>query len=235
MRHRPYTLTFLTLFLITLAFFMPVQAMLVYGHDLSEWSAVLNKLTWLNWMVAAGMLSCAALLWRASPHSQWSVPLLIALVGLNNYYVGSYATDFSQWVALMATLGFLAVNVPLMGPQTFAVLRQPERRWWLTAPRRRLVVPVAIEGTQLAAIRTDTHNVSESGAFVPMDRTVGVGDWITMRLNFGSLTQFRCQGRVVRRSEATGDTPAGIGIEFMGLPWRQRRELRKHIARAAEL
>jgi hypothetical protein len=231
MSHRPRGLTFIAMAFIAVALAMPLQVVLIYGHDFAEWTAIFAKLTWLNWCVCSGLLGCAALLWRASPYALWGLPTLFVLIALNNVAVIYYSTDYAAWLVVVATLGFAALNFPLMDPKVMMILHHPERRWWLSANRVRMSLPVAIEGTRLAAIKGETFNVSETGIFVPHVNVVGVGDWITVRLTFGTFKQFRCQGRVVRRSDAKGEYPDGVGIEFVSVPWRQKRELRRHLAR----
>ena len=231
MRHRPRGLTFVAVAFVAVALAMPLQVTFIYGHDFSEWTAIFAKLTWLNWCVCAGLFGGAALLWRASPYVLWSLPALFVLVAVNNSVVIYYSTDYAAWLVVVATLGFAALNLPLLDPDVMSILHRPERRWWLSADRVRMSLPVAIEGTRLAPIKGETFNVSATGICVPHVNAVGVGDWITVRMTFGAFTQFRCQGRVVRRSDAKGEYPDGIGIEFVAVPWRQKRELRRHLAR----
>lgn len=235
MRRRPRVMLYLSLLFGALALAIPLQAMVIYGHDWHELSTALAKLTELNWLVVGSLLCGAVLLWQASPHIRWFVPLVIGLVAINNFVVGYYATDFSATLTLLATLGFALMNLPLLHPDSINVFLHPERRWWMRAERHRLAIPVAIEGTRLASLRAETYDLSETGAFIPQVRNIGVGDWITVRMTFGALTQIRCQGRVVRRTEARGIYPAGVGIRFEGVSWRQRRELRKCLTRHLEL
>lgn len=235
MRQRPRVMLYLSFLFVVIALSIPLQAMVIYGHEWRELSTALAKLTELNWLVVGGLIVGAGLLWQASPHTRWFVPLVIVLVAINNSVVGYYATDFTPTMTLLATLGFALMNLPLLHPDSLNVFLHPERRWWIRAERHRLAIPVAIEGTRLASLRAETFDLSETGAFIPQVRNIGVGDWITVRMTFGAFTQIRCQGRVVRRTEARGIYPAGVGIQFEGVSWRQRRELRKCLARQAEL
>src|SRR5665213_4610446 len=96
MRRRPMWFILLALAFFGVAISLPLQIMMIYGHGLSEISAVFDKLTLLNWLVLCGTLICSGLVWRASPYLRYAVPLLIALVAINNFFVGYYATDFSM-------------------------------------------------------------------------------------------------------------------------------------------
>ena len=41
----------------------------------------------------------------------------------------------------------------------------------------------------------------------------------------------RTQARVVRRAEAVGQYPGGVGVQFMNMSWRERRELKRCLER----
>jgi hypothetical protein len=231
MRRRPSWFIFLSLIFFASAVALPAQIMVIYGHSFYELEAVFNKLTLLNWLVFAGLLICSVLVYRASPHMRKASPLMIALVGVNNYFVGHYATDYSMVAASLGTFAFAVINLPLLHPEIQWLMLHPEKRWWMRSERKRLTVPITIEGTRLQPARAETFDVSESGAFVTAARDVRVGDWITVRMRFGTFTQIRCQARVVRRAEAAGIYPGGIGVQFMNMSWRDRRDLRRCLER----
>jgi hypothetical protein len=231
MRRRPSWFIFLALVFFVTALALPAQIMVIYGHSFYELQAVFAKLTFLNWLVFGGLLIYSVLVFRASPHMRLASPLMISLVALNNYFVGHYATDYSMFTASFGTLAFAAINLPLLHPDLQWLMLHPEKRWWMRAERKRLAIPITIEGTRLQPARAETFDVSESGAFVTAAQDVGVGDWITVRMSFGTFTKIRCQARVVRRSEASGTYPGGIGVQFMNLSWRDRRDIRRCLER----
>jgi hypothetical protein len=144
--------------------------------------------------------------------------------------VGYYAVDFSPWIALAATLGFGGVNYPLKKDAVRELLAHPGRRWWLRPARFRMNVPVVIGVSRRTPMRAETFDLSESGVFIPLrESALKVDDRVTLRMTFGTFSQIRCEGRVVRRGDAKGIYPAGIGVEFTGMSWRERRELRRHL------
>jgi hypothetical protein len=231
MAKRPFTLTCLAGGFLFLAATMPLQVILLYGHGLSEWTAIAAKLTAFNWFVLWGFVVNAILLWRVSPLLRVTIPALIAGVVVNNWIAGYYATDFSLWTTTLGTLAFSVMNIPLLDDHVQWIMRHPERRWWIRAPRTRLAVPVLIEGAKLNSLKAETFDLSETGVFIAGANDVGVGDWIHVRMQFNSLAQIRCQGRVVRRDGARGIYPPGIGVQFMDMSWRQRRELKRWLER----
>lgn len=232
MRRRPLWFTILSVVFLGIGLALPAQVMYIYGHGFEELPAVFEKLTWLNELVMAGCFVCAYLVYRASPQLNVVMPVLLGLVAVNNYFVGHAATDFSMTTATFGTLGFGLLAMPLLHPQLQWLLLHPEQRWWMRAERRRMSVPVTIEGTRLQPVRNETFDISETGAFVTAARDVAVGDWVTLRMKFG-FSQFRCQARVVRRAEARGIYPGGVGVQFMNLSWRERATLRRCLSRSA--
>lgn len=230
---RPNASVYLPILFVGIAISLPLQALVIYGHSVGEWTAILSKLSSINWLLIGALMVSAVHIWRVSPYLKWSMPVTLILMGLNNYIVGTYATDYSLLVTSAATLGFLVINLPLTSREILWLLKNPQRRWWLCAHRHRLHVPVLIEGTRLLSIKAETFDISESGIFVPLEQKLGVGDWITVRMSFGTLSQIRCQGKVVRQADAKGSYPMGVGIQFESITRRQRQEISRFLARHA--
>ena len=233
---RPWYLTGMAVILAAVALSFPLQIMWLYGHGLNELDDVFAKMTLLNWFVAAGCLYCAYLALEASPLLPKALPALTLLVALNNGIVGYYAVDYAPWMAHVGTAFFTLLNFPLLHSAARELMRHPERRRWLRAKRYPHAVPVVITGALRgrSPLRAATFDVSDSGLFLPVAPShFEIDDCISVRLTFGSFSQIRCEGRVVRRAEdPRGVYPAGIGIQFTGLNRHQRRELRRQLERA---
>ncbi|MBX3021392.1 MAG: PilZ domain-containing protein [Bdellovibrionales bacterium] len=230
MQRRPRPLLALSFALVAVGLALPAQIMVLYGHTWHEFSAVAGKLTILNWLVIAGCLVTAFLVANASPLSRRAMLALTGVVAMNNFFVGYYAIDFSPFTAALGTLGFAALNGPLWMPEVTELIRQPHRRWWMRSHRHRLSLPLIIGSPRKVSLRAETFDVSETGLFIPLKGApLSVDDRITLRLSFGTFARLRCEGRVVRCTEARGIYPSGVGIEFTGLDRRQRRELRRHL------
>ncbi len=229
MAKRLRSITFMAIWFWALALSMPVQVMHLYGHSPLEVMAILHKLTWLNLLVFGGLIANAILLWQVSPWLRISVPALIVLTAANNYFVGHFATDFSLLTTTGATLVFAATTLPLLDQRVKWILRHPDRRWWRRAERHRVHVPLTMDGIRLATLRSETFDVSESGLFIAGQPGLSVGDWINLKITFDAVSQVRTKARVVRRTEARGNYPAGLGIEFIDLSSNQRHALRKNL------
>jgi hypothetical protein len=233
MRRRPFLLFLTSFALIAVAISLPVQIMLIYGHGLDELDEVFAKLTMFNWVVMIGCLACAVLIAEASPLCFKAIPALTVLVALNNLIVGYYAVDYAPWMTVAGSLAFALFNLPLFDAQVRELMKYPERRWWMRAERHRRNVPVVITGALRgrSPVRTETFDLSDSGLFLPLEGShFEVDDRISVRMTFGTFSQIRCEGRVVRRAEGPrGEYPSGIGVQFTDMDWRQRRELRRQL------
>ncbi len=248
MSQRPKILIYLASMITAVVLSVPIQIFFLYEHDITEIQAVMDKITILNWLMIGGGLFTAALIINASPWVRYAAPALMALVAANNFLVGHYGTDFTQVFATMATLSFLMLNAPLAAPEIRQLFREPQKRWWLHANRKRLSVPVFVGGARDAVMRAKTYDVSETGAFIPLASIqdnkfvtsiptggyMGIEERILVCLNFGLHSQVRCEGRVVRRAPAKGNYPAGIAVQFVDMPQSQRRELRRYLNRGVE-
>jgi hypothetical protein len=225
---RPKLLLCVSALLMGVAISFPMQIMWLYGHTATEMSAVFNKLTFLNYFVMLGCLSCAILAWQASPSLRWSLPLLTMVVGFNNWIVGIWSTDFTLWATFAASLAFSSVNIPVwLSAEVRVLLRTPSLRWWLRADRWRCNVPVVIAAQQKPLIKAQAFDFSASGLFVPLarDTALNVGERVKLQLNLPSAPAFHCEAQVVRRTKAHGQYPEGVGLAFGQLSLRQRRAL----------
>jgi|GEM_PF-1908917 len=230
MLRRPRTLEMVAAALFVVAFSLPLQVMFLYGHPPREWSQVLHKLTSLNVLVMVGCVVTALLVLQASVFTRLAAPALGLVVAVNNFFVGYLATDFSFWTASLGTLAFAAVLAPLYRGEMRELLLHPERRWWRSKRRVRVSRPIFLGHKDTVKINGATHDISESGVFLPFEVTnLGLNSVVSICLTLGELQQIRCEARVVRRSAARGSYPAGVGIQFTNLDRRQRRELKRYL------
>lgn len=93
----------------------------------------------------------------------------------------------------------------------------------------RTAIELNVEYKRLNTFFADyTRNISKGGTFIRTDRPLDVNTEFVFALNIKSLPEpLRLRGRVkwiVRPSDATADSPAGMGIEFQYADERERRE-----------
>lgn len=93
----------------------------------------------------------------------------------------------------------------------------------------RTAIELNVEYKRLNTFFADyTRNISKGGTFIRTDRPLDVNTEFVFALNIKSLSEpLRLRGRVkwiVRPSDATPDSPAGMGIEFQYTDEQERRE-----------
>jgi hypothetical protein len=235
MRQKPWVLIFWPIIFVAIAISLPAQIMWLYGHSLSEFDAVLGKLTVFNWLVMLGLFANAFGVSQARPWVRYTLPLLILAVAMNNFFVGYVGTDFSSWTALGATIAFIGMNVPLASQELVDLFNNPARAWWREAERKEIHVPVKLDGLHDLRLKAETFDVSATGMFVPLKNeeyaALKDNEHVSVCLIFNRVSEFRCDGRVVRHSPGNGHYPQGIGIQFVGLTWSQQNELTRYLKR----
>lgn len=229
---RPKPLIWLMIVLFGVAASFPLQIMMLYGHPWEEMPAVLQKLTFFNWLVMGGSVVAGIWIFNAAPGAQIVMNILIGIVAVNNFFVGYFATDYSPWLAGLATLCFGALSWPLKSAEIDFLLKHPEKRWWRAHKRRKVHIPIFLGGSRKTQFRSETWDISESGAFVPVSHKLKLQERVSICLTLNTFQQVRCDGVVVRIAEACGTYPAGVGIQFTNLDWTQRRELRRFLSKA---
>lgn len=153
---------------------------------------------------------------------------------MNNFFVGYLATDFSFLTTSLGTLGFGALLSPLYFGEVRELFLHPERRWWRSKLRRRIPLPIQVDTRDSVKISGTTHDISETGAFLPLEVISQYLDGtVNICLTLSGLQQIHCEATVVRHNAARGTCPAGVGIQFKNLDWRQRRELKRYLASGA--
>lgn len=215
---------------------IPLQVMWIYSHPVSEFTAIFAKLTWLNLVVMVALLLNSFLLFQASPWLRYAVPLVGFLVICNNAAVGFDGVDYSLGATSFASFGFLLLNAPLaLNRGIRELIRQPDRRWWRSAPRVRVAVPVSISGISPRSVQASTFDISQSGVFIPIKtidelRSLDPRKRLDITLKLDSITLMHCRARIVRKSEGQGAYPQGIGVEFESLSFEQRRRISRTMA-----
>jgi hypothetical protein len=245
MLKRPKILDLFSVFLIGVAVSLPIQIMFIYGHTPTEMFQVLTKVTTLNWLIIFALLGNAYLVHKADPVVRWTLPLAALLVGFNNFVVGRWGFDFSSTQTWLASAGFILCHGILCRKPILDLFKHPEHRWWLRPMRKKVEILAYISPYNGLAFKTKTFDISEGGAFIPVNaedltprgpkgvrnRFLVVDDRVSLCLTLG-LAQLRCDGRIVRNVTAKGIYPSGIGISFEGMQRTQKKELRRFIRNA---
>jgi hypothetical protein len=232
MKKRPTILVILGAFLAMLALAAPLQIMIFDDHG---WNlpAVLSHLSYFQWVVLILGLTASALVIEASQWVRVVLPVLTFVV-LGHHLLHWHHHEVSFLNMSLATVGLVALNVPLIHPNIMTLMNYPERRWWRSSPRKRAELPIYLGGCLKGEVRSITYEVSETGAFVTFPPgpppQFQVDERVSICITLGVLNQVRCMGRVVRVAEPRGIYPRGVAVEFEGLPWGSKRDLKRFIS-----
>lgn len=237
MKYRPKSLILLSLILLAVVISIPLQVAVLYEHTFSEFSAIWHKLTYLNVAVMILCLANAVLLFQGSRYSIHTTAVLIPVTIWNNYWVGTIATDYDMQTTLIASALFVVAHGLMLTPSARAVLLNPNNRWWRTATRRRVEVPMTVcPWLDKSIISASTYDISETGAFLKLDAnktesrsTLKPNDFIEIRFNIAGYYQIRCSAKVVRVQHAKGTYPSGLGIQFSEIAPEDRKLLRRFV------
>jgi len=227
-KEKPILFPLLALFFIGVAVSIPVQIALLYEHDLSslqDWSAILIKITPLNWFV---MLVCAInafLAFRVSQALKYFIPLGVVATAMNNFVVALWGTDYSHLQASSATLGYIFVSYSYIFSSSYEALKNPKIQWWKIPPRYKQNLPVWIESRGKRKVLTTTFDISQSGTFLAamnqytnnLMNDLHVGEHINLYIST-EKGDLKLRGTVVRKEyQSHGSYPQGMGVKFSPL------------------
>lgn len=225
----PFSLRVLAWFNLAVALSMPVQIMAIYEHSFFEWQAIADKLTSLNYLVMFAAVGNAMLILRGEKWALYMTPAVLGVVGMNNFFVAIYATDYSPFMAGLAFFSFAFMHIPVALHQE--LLANPRMQWWRTSPRQQVSLPITIGDVQGRTLISNTFDISETGVFMPLDleqmnRQAEMED-VRVLLDLGGSNHLRCSAKVARRTVGVGKYPAGIGLRFEDMGEHERAHLRR--------
>ncbi|MCR9205661.1 MAG: hypothetical protein NXH75_13845 [Halobacteriovoraceae bacterium] len=237
MRNKPILFHFLFFFFLGICLSLPFQIAYLYEHDLTrwyDWQSLFMKITPLNWMVMFATGLNAYLSFKAHSAIKWTVPISIFIVATNNFFVGSWGTDFSIQATWLATIGYAMLGYVMVYGFGLDALNHPENHWWKIPPRHQKSMPVWIEWQGNKKL-LKTFDLSKTGAFLsalskeqfPKDISIGDSLNIVIGTSHGDL---RMSATLVRKEqESRGNYPAGLGINFQSLSLKDNLLLHKII------
>src|SRR5262245_4188006 len=144
MKFRPKSLVLLSFILVCVGISIPLQVAMIYEHTWSEWTSVWDKLTYLNIAVMTLCFVNAFFLFQGSRHAIPTTAVLIPVTLINNYWAGLVATDYSIEMTMIGSVVFVLAHGLMLVPNGRAVLQNPSNRWWRTAHRRKVEIPMMV-------------------------------------------------------------------------------------------
>ncbi|MGZ3690737.1 MAG: PilZ domain-containing protein, partial [Pseudobdellovibrio sp.] len=211
MKTRPFAITFFSLVLIAAGLGIPLQTLYL---DHSE--NFFRSLTFLNIAVAGLCWITAAAVFRVHQSFKYLVPVTLAAVIFNNWWVGYVGFDYTMTETTLASFAFAAFCCSLLEEKARMVLKNPKLKWWHVAERKKLLIPVSLKKLRGQAVETRAFNISESGLFLQdlaKDdfKNYQVGEKIELNLHFNEILKLKCEAKIVRKTPQQGKHPAGLG------------------------
>jgi len=159
------------------------------------------------------------------------VPLQLLLVAWNNTIVGYAGLNTSMGAAQAATLLFASFSSVFLFEPFRSLLREPNRRWWLTPARTKIHLSLVANAPLGLSFRSRTFDLSKEGLFIELDQqsikemfsALVPGTVLELRVKLNHLQVLPLRGCVVRHTPSRGRYPAGLGIQFVNLSSYQRR------------
>lgn len=238
MKYRPKSLILLSFILVCVGMSIPLQVAMLYEHTWSELGDIWNKLTYLNQAVMALCFLNAYFVFEGSRYAVHTTALLIPITVWNNYWVGLVATDYTMQTTMIGSAFFVLAHGLMLIPKARAVLTNPNNRWWRTAIRRKVEIPMMVSPwLHKEAFSTATFDISETGAFLRLNSNgtsripdlLKPNDQIEIRFNIAGYYQVRCSAKVVRIEKGKGSYPPGMGIQFAEMATQDQKLLRRFV------
>jgi hypothetical protein len=223
MRAKPWSLKILFYSFIGICLAMPIQVAILYEHQLSELGAILNKLTYLNWAVVGSCFLTALVLRNANKATYPFLLITLAVVAFNNWAVASFGFDYNLEQASYASLAMMTLCGLSLTKKSRLAIMNPNLRWWTTPKRHKLVVDAFIKLPGLGVLKTQTSDISKTGAFVTLaDRSMRSlaaelkeGQEVVIDLLMNRSQAVTCTAKVVRKTSTHSNHPIGHGLQFI--------------------
>ena len=225
MKNRPFSLLLLSIIFAGISVSFPLQIMYLYEIEIWQLKSIFNKLTSLNLSIMALCLVSSFLAYQGKKQLIFISPLITILVIWNNLLVGWYDAYYSLNESIFSSLAMITMQTIFLFPGCRYVMSNQSKRWWMQKERRKMNIPIKLiaDQTPMDAI---TYDISESGAFVQIDRETVAKNLISLpylTLNFSGLA---IKAAVVRINEAKGHYPEGVGVRFLRLTPFQTKSLK---------
>jgi hypothetical protein len=212
--------------MIALSF--PVQIYFLYKIDLSNIEKIFTMLTPIN-LLSMSVLTLSSILTLFMAKSIYKiVPVLLALLFINNAIVGLYGSDFTL---IQVGLGFVLMAFslkPFYSEKVRSVIMNPKLRWWETPKRFSLRKSLAIRINGFE-IFSEATNFSKTGIFTQVKEEsalelMKLDDVVD--INIIGNSEVKIQAKIVRKSNHDTENP-GLGLEIIKgqehtekyLPW----------------
>jgi hypothetical protein len=216
MKNKPLYLILFPILSLIVAMSFPLQIHLIYKIPLSDPLKILSMLTPLNLISMAGLILAGAITLFLNKVIYKVVPILLAVVFINNAIVGLYGTDYTLVQVGLSFLLFAFSLKPFYSDDIKAVIMNPKMRWWKTPKRYPMEKSVFINSKD-TEIDSEALNFSKTGLYAKIENDKELEKLIIdeiIELKIG-IEEIPVQARVVRIVQDTTAFPNGVGLEFI--------------------
>ncbi|CBW26213.1 putative membrane protein [Halobacteriovorax marinus SJ] len=223
MKQRPKLLLFTSLVLIGVVISIPLQIIFQTQVTALNIDILLSQITIFNWFVIAMCLITLSLTFNGHKLLGLAIVPLLLAIHINNYFVFKYALHTQWYLPLFASLGATALALLFIINKTVRfTVKNPDKRWWLIPKRYQKTLPIWVVLDEDLCVLAHTHDLSKTGAFISMsedsnhflDKELELGKEVKVLIGNKDDVEFHCKAQVVRKAQATGSYPQGIGLHF---------------------
>ena len=223
MKSKPFIFNCITILLTLSILSIPLQILFFSGPTEINYKILINQLSIFNWLVILMSAITAIYSFFADSKVVVSSIVLLGSVLLNNYFVIMYAENIHWTLPVASSLFSISVVAAVFMNKKFrnAVFNQ-EKRWWLIPKRHKKTLPIWIQINDDKCLLARTFDVSKSGAFVSsisgiqnfIEKGLTVGSKVRVLIGDKDNIEFQCDASVIRKTNASGIYPSGIGLHF---------------------
>lgn len=228
MKTKPWIFQLLALINLFLIFWIPMQVMWVTGMKNVELAHLMKFLNTTN--VTLMGLFCMCFFYIRKLNRLTPVILIATtLLVIFNNQLAQVNNPFPTWYFDLASIAYLALILPAFLGSNYRAMVDRNFQWWKTDPRvhAKLKVQIFSHGDSITCQSVD---VSKSGIFLQqVFQECNEGEEITMEIEFEHGQKVFCRAEVMRKCEARGLYPKGIGFKFTNKPYFFEKYLNKFI------
>ena len=148
---------------------------------------------------------------------------------VHNFYVLFFMYGFSddpfkgilRIVGILASLGVVGYFIR---KEIRAPYFNPRMRWWESAPRYVVNIPVSFKG-HASSDDAKIYDLAIGGAFVVTKGEFKLGEYHDCTFTLNETDNVDVKGEVVWVSDGTGRHPQGVGVKFQGVTKDQERSI----------
>mgnify|MGYP001105170313 CR=1 FL=1 len=227
MNKRPKLLIFTSIAMIGIIISIPLQIILQTEATAINYNILFQQITIFNWAVMLFCLTTMSLALNGHKLLSVSVISLVLSIHINNYFVFKYASNIEWYMPLLASsVSSLLAFIFLINKSVRYTAKNQDKRWWLIPKRYQKTLPIWIVLDENQCVLAHTFDLSKTGTFISsldglenkLQSQLELGKEVKVLIGDKDDIEFHCNASVVRKTEAKGNYPSGVGLHFDNIP-----------------